>query len=277
MQKPIVLGTGLSGLVGSKVTEMLGDTYDFVNLDLSNGVDITHPEQVEQAIAASPAEVVIHLAAFTDLNAAEEQKDNREGSVYKVNVLGTKYVAEACQKHGKYLIHMSTGYVFDGAKSSPYVETDTPNPVDWYGQTKLEAEQVVQEILPENSAIVRINFPYRQDEFAKKDIWHKMAAGLSEGKKGPFFDDHFYTLTPIEWLADVLRWMIQARPTGVFHATSDTVYTDYSLAQEIAQSLGLPTQLERSSIVEYNKTASRPYAPSLILSSEKLKAARSQS
>ncbi len=271
MEKIPVLGTGLSGLIGTKVVEMLGDAFTFQNLDLSQGVDITNAEQVEAAVAASPATVVLHLAAFTDLNTAEKEKGDRTGLVYKVNVLGTENIARACAKHGKHLVHMSTGFVFDGTSKAPYVETDTPNPIDWYAETKLEAEQKVTEILPQNHTILRINFPYRQDEFTKPDIWHKMAGALQAGKTGPFFDDHFYTLTPIEWLCEVIRWCFTNRPLGIFHATSDTVYTDYTLAQEIQASLGLSGELLRSSLVEYNKTAERKYAESLILSSEKLK------
>jgi dTDP-4-dehydrorhamnose reductase len=269
-----VLGTGLSGLVGSKVVELLSDRYSFQNLDLSAGVDITNAEQVEAAVAASPAEVVLHLAAFTDLNAAETQKGDQSGSVYQVNVQGTRNLAQACAKHGKFLIHMSTGYVFDGTKTTPYVETDPTNPVDWYGQTKLEAEQVVQELLPQSHCILRINFPYRQDEFPKKDIWHKIATALQEGKTGPFFDDHFFTLTPIEWLADVIGWCFATKPVGIFHATADKVYTDITLAQEGQRSLGMTTPLERGSLAEYNQKSERKYAQSLILSSEKLKQAR---
>lgn len=274
MAKIPVLGTGLSGLVGSKVVEMLSDQYDFTNLDLSQGVDITNAQQVEQFIAASPAKSMLHLAAFTDLNKAEEQSGDTSGVAYQVNVLGTENVAAACQKHGKYLIHMSTGYVFDGTKSGPYVETDQTNPIDWYGATKLEAEEVVREHLPDRSAILRINFPYRQDDFPKLDIWHKVTAALQSGKTGPFFDDHFFTLTPIEWLAEVIRWCLQTEPYGIYHATSDTVYTDYTLAQEVMQSLGMTVDLQRGSLREYNQTAPRKYAESLILSSEKLKQAR---
>ncbi|MCD8526919.1 sugar nucleotide-binding protein [Candidatus Woesebacteria bacterium] len=157
-------------------------------------------------------------------------------------------------------------------KNEPYTETDPTNPVDWYSETKLKAEEVVTELTSE-ATILRINFPYRQDEFPKADIWHKMANALREGKTGPFFDDHFFTLTPIEWFADIVDWAITAKPAGIFHATTDTVYTDLSLATEIRDSLGLTQELTGSSVHTYNQTAERPYAPSLILSNEKLKAA----
>ncbi len=268
--KPIVLGTGLSGLVGSKIVELLSDTYTFQNLDKTVGVDILNPQQVDDIVAKSGASALIHFAAFTDTTAAQKEAGNMDGIVYKVNVDGTRNVAESCARHGVHLIHISTTFVFDGRKSEPYLETDTPNPIDWYAQTKLWAEGVVNEVAPD-ATILRINFPYRKDAFPKLDIWHKIANALQEGKTGPFFDDHFFTLTPIEWFAEVVRWSIESKPGGIFHATTDTVYTDLTLAQEIRDNLGLTAELQTSSVSTYNATAERPYAPSLIASNEKLK------
>lgn len=267
-----VLGTGLSGLVGSRLVELLSDEYEFTNLDLTNGVDILDEESVRSAVSGSPARSVLHLAAFTDVNAAQEQAGDKNGSCYKVNVTGTKNIAQACAEFDKHLIHFSTGYVFDGKKTGAYVETDAKNPTDWYSETKSIAEDVVGQIAP-SATILRINFPYRSDEFPKRDIWHKLADGLKAGKTGPFFSDHYFTLTPVEWLADVIRWCLKEQPSGIFHATTDKVYTDLSLAQEVQKSLNLTGELIPSSVHEFNKTAQRPYQPSLILSNEKLKRA----
>ena len=270
-----IVGTGLSGLVGSRLVELLSDEFSFTNLDITHGVDILDKASVEKALAGSSAKCLLHLAAFTDVNAAQEQKGDKNGSAWRVNVEGTRNIAEACAKHNIHLIHFSTGYVFDGQKSEAYVETDPKNPTDWYSETKSVAEDIIQDITP-NATILRINFPYRSDEFPKRDIWHKIADGLQAGKNGPFFDDHFFTLTPVEWLADVVRWSIHQEPAGIFHTTTETVYTDLSLAQEIRDSLGLKTELLSSSVVEYNQRAPRPYQPSLVLSSEKLRQAMSE-
>ncbi len=267
-----VLGTGLSGLVGSRLVELLSDEYEFTNLDLTNGVDILNPETIERVVAGSDAKSLLHLAAFTDVNAAQQQNGDKSGSCYQVNVEGTRNVAQVCAKYQKHLVHLSTGYVFDGQKNAPYLEEDPKNPTDWYSVTKSVAEEVVTEVTPD-AAILRINFPYRTDEFAKRDIWHKIADGLKEGKRGPFFADHYFTLTPIEWLAEIMRWVLKKRPAGIYHATTDQVYTDLSLAREIQQSLGLSGELLSSSVTDYNRTTTRPYQPSLILSSEKLKKA----
>lgn len=271
--KPEVLGTGLSGLVGSRIVALLSSEYTFSNLDLSEGVDILDKQSIYNKIQSSSSDCVLHLAAFTDVNAAQEQNGDKTGSAWQVNVVGTQNIVEVCKELNKHLIHLSTGYVFDGHKSEAYTETDEMNPTDWYSVTKAEAEKVIEKLLPE-STIVRINFPYRTDEFTKRDIWHKMADALQAGKTGPFFADHFFTLTPIEWLAEVLHWAIETKPAGVFHATSDKVYTDFTLAQEIATSLGVdPSTLQKGSLETFNKTAARPYQPSLILSNRKLQTA----
>jgi len=272
MAKTAVLGTGLSGLVGSALVSHLSDHFDFYNLDLTHGVDILNEQTVAQALDEHPATVLLHLAAFTDVNAAQQQLDQKEGSCYQVNVVGTENIARQCASRNMHLIHLSTGYIFDGTKRSAYLEDDAKNPTDWYSVTKSLAEDVVLQTLPQ-STILRINFPYRQDDFPKKDIWHKMAAGLSEGKTGPFFADHYFTLTPIEWLTKIVAWSIAQKPAGIFHATTDTVYSDYTLAQEIAMNLGLKQDLQAGSVQQFNQTASRTYQPSLILSNQKLKKA----
>lgn len=266
----LILGTGLSGLVGSSITKQLTNKYSFYNLDLTHGVDITKPASITKAVEENPGMVMLHLAGFTNVNAAQEQNGDQAGSCYQVNVEGTKNVAQVCASHDIPLIHISTGYVFDGLKAGPYQENDSVNPTDWYSITKNEAEKYLLSEHPKTT-ILRINFPYRQDKFPKQDIWHKMAATLQAGKNGPFFDDHYFSMTPLEWFSKIIDWMISHHPAGVFHAVTDTVYSDYSLAQTIQNNLGLNMNLQASSVHSYNKTASRPYQPSLILSNQKLK------
>jgi dTDP-4-dehydrorhamnose reductase len=270
---PLVYGTGLSGLVGSKIVEALSDRYRFVNLDLSRGVDILNSETLEKVIQEEgPGVALIHLAAFTDVNAAQEQNGDTSGPAYQVNVVGTENIARLCKQHGLHLIHISTSYVFDGSKTEAYTEEDTPNPSEWYGATKLEAEKIIEHLLPD-STILRISFPYRKDDFPKLDMWRKIVAALQEGKTGPFFSDHRFTLTPLDWFTKVMDWAIREKPTGIFHATTEKIYTDFDLAREIAQEIGATQELQAGSLVEYNATASRQYQVNLVLSNEKLKQA----
>jgi len=155
MQKTPILTTGLTGLVGSRIAEMLEDKYEFFNMDLTTGVDITDKAKIGNFVKKHPAQVMIHLAAFTDVNGAFAQTDDKDGICYRVNVTGTKNIAEVCKENDIYLINISTDFVFAGDKEESYAETDLRNPIEWYGQTKAWAEEVIEKTL-ENYAIARI-------------------------------------------------------------------------------------------------------------------------
>jgi len=206
-----VIGTGLSGLIGSRIVELLSDKYAFSDLSLEAGVDITNSVQIEEKIRNSEAEVVLHLAAFTDVDAASKQDGDKSGSCYKVNVLGTQNVVSACRTSGKYLIHVSTDFVFDGKKKEPYTEEDKPNPIEWYGKTKFWAEEEVRKG-GINYAIVRPAFPFRVEFKAKKDLVRQIIKGLEENSLPPMFVDQIITPTFIDDIA--LEFIILlARPS----------------------------------------------------------------
>ena len=116
-----VLGTGLSGLVGSRIVDLLSSKYSFENLDLTTGVDITNEDQVLRFAEKSSAKTIIHMAAFTDVTTAWQQNGDKNGACYKVNVIGTENIAQAAQKTGKHLIHLSTAFVFYFVKDCVYL------------------------------------------------------------------------------------------------------------------------------------------------------------
>ena len=138
-----IIATGLTGLIGSRLVELMSDDFDWSPLRRKDGFDITSVEKVDKAISSFNGEAVLHLAAFTDLNAANKERGDKNGACYRINVLGTRNIVRACQKNRKYLIHASTDAVFGGEKKSPYTEDDFPGPIEWYGQTKLWAEEEV--------------------------------------------------------------------------------------------------------------------------------------
>ena len=270
--KTPILGTGLRGLVGSKFTELFKEKYNFQNLDLSDPahpVDITNKEQVEKAVAESPAEFIIHFAAFTDVNKAWEQRDQKDGVAYKVNVEGTQHLARAAAEHGKHLIHISTAYVFNGEKAEPYTEEDALSPIEWYGQTKAWAEEVVQRDA-KDWTILRIDQPFRTDPFPKLDTAHRIATGLQQGKLYPQFTDHYFGPTVIEEFAKVLDWVIRTKTSGLFHASSGEKWTDYDFAVAIQKALNLPGEVKQGSLDEYLQKLGRPYQANTALSTKKL-------
>ncbi len=264
-----ILGTGLSGLVGSKFVALYKDQFQFQNLDLSNGVDILNETQVNSAFEKSDAPVVVHFAAYTDTQKAFEQNGDKEGPAYKVNVIGTRNIATACKNTGKYLIHISTAYVFDGTKAGKYEETDEVHPIEWYGQTKAWAEEEVQKICTAYS-ILRIDRPYRLDEFPKLDILHKIKAQLEQGSLPPQFADTAWTPTSIEKFSKMLAWVANAKPNGIFHTTTEPEYSDYTFACFVRDYYRMQGEVVKGSLEEYLKTHPRPYQKNTALDTTKI-------
>lgn len=266
MQSVIV--TGLSGLVGTRVSELLGEKYTFENMDMTVGVDITNHAQVDQFINSSKAQTVIHLAAFTNVSAAHEQNGDTSGSCYQVNVVGTEHIARACAKAGKYLVHVSTDYVFDGQKTTAYTEEDSPHPIEWYGQTKLWAEEKVN-LLVEKKAILRPAYPY-QAHPARPDFLATMKDRLANGTLPPAFTDHIITPVFVDDLVEVFRVCIDHQPTGTFHAVGSSWHSDFEIATMVDKVFELEAIIHPGSLEEYLKTATRPYQKTMKVSNRKL-------
>lgn len=267
--KPNLIVTGLSGMMGDRFRELYGHKFDFTNLDLSEGVDITDEKQVISAIEAAAGDVILHLAAFTDVDGAAAQAGDKQGACYRVNVQGTKNVVKAAKNYNKFLIHVSTDFVFDGTKNKPYTEEDRPNPIEWYGQTKLEAEEVVKSEL-EHYSILRPSFPYRSNYPAKLDLVRKIIAGLKEDNLPPMFADNFITPTFVDDLCKVFFMFTLKRPRGTWHATGSDFMSSYDLAMKIKTVFELPGKVEQGSLADYLKTSERPRQKSLKMSNKKL-------
>ncbi len=270
MQKIPLLGTGLSGLVGSKFVDMYKNMYEFANMDLTTGVDILDESQVMEYVGRSEADTILHFAAFTDVTKAFEQSGDKEGAAYRVNVIGTRNMVKAAKKYGKHLVHISTAYVFDGEKPTPYVETDAVHPIEWYGQTKAYAEDEVAngDI---SYTVLRIDRPYRLDEFPRADLLHKIIEKLKTDTLPPQFADTSWTPTSIEKFADILDFVIKHKPRGIFHATTEDVFSDYTFALWVKEQYKLDGDVKKGSLTEYLKTNSRPYQRNTALDTSKLR------
>lgn len=255
-----ILATGAIGMVGSRFLEMFKDKYEVSNIDILSGVDITDKSSVEKFVADHPADTLIHLAAFTDTNKAWEEKGNTDGICYKVNVVGTKNLAEVCAHHSIHLIHVSTDFVFDGAKDGAYVEDDATSPLEWYGETKAIAEAVVKDS-GVSYTIVRIAYPYRANFESKPDLVKKIREGLESRKLNPQFSDTIITPTLIDDIARAFDKIIARKPQGIYHVTGSTSLSPFELAQKVAVAYGFGKDIvKESSLTEYLKTATRPFA-----------------
>lgn len=270
--KTKVIGTGLTGLVGSRVKELTADVFDWTNLSRSNGVNISDKKSLENAIIKDDSEVVIHFAAFTDLDEAEKQKNDKKALCYQINVEGTRNIASVCAKTGKHLIYVSTDAVFDGKENVLYTETDKPNPINWYGRTKWLGEQAVIDSGCKFT-IIRIAYPFRTKFENKKDFVRKLLDKFSKGETLKMFSDTLFTPTYIDDISGALETIIQRKPSGIFHVVGSSTLSPFQAATEIVRVFGFNSKLIIPiNLSVYLATSFRPYPRWSGLSNEKLKA-----
>ena len=124
-----------------------------------------------------------------------------------------------------------------------------------------------------SATVFRIDQPYRQDEFPKLDILHRVKKGLEEGTLPPMFIDHTFTATKIEEFSQTLKFAVEHELSGVFHATTDPVTTDYEFAMNVKKQFGLSGEVMPGNLAEYLQRTSRPYQKNTALDTSKLKAA----
>jgi dTDP-4-dehydrorhamnose reductase len=224
-----ILGTGLSGLVGSRVTQLLSPEFTFENLSLETGVDITDKESVTKRLEQSDAPWVFHMAAYTNVQNAEKEKDIAR----KVNVDATQHIADVCKKLGKRLLYIDTDYAFDGKKKS-YTEEDEPNPLGWYAKTKTEG---AKRVLAIGGLIIRISNPYRANPVGKKDFVHKMMERLQSGQTVTAPPDQLFAPTFIDDIAAALRVLVRLGANGIYHIVGNPL-SPFEAASIIAEVFG---------------------------------------
>ncbi|MBI2594418.1 sugar nucleotide-binding protein [Candidatus Curtissbacteria bacterium] len=144
---------GSKSMVGSRFCELATPNFKIIPVDLNGdlSVDITDRKEVSAFCKEYEFDWALLFAAFTDVDRAEEQRNDRNSSCWQINVEGTRNVAVACKKYRRNLLFMSTDFVFDGT-GGPYLEDDPQGPdlrkVSWYGITKIEAEKLIKKTLP---------------------------------------------------------------------------------------------------------------------------------
>ena len=235
--------------IGSDILESADSPFPYVQLD------ITDKYAVEKALAEASPDVVIHCAAWTAVDAAEDEENKPK--VYAVNVTGTKNIAEACKKLGCKLIYISTDYVFNGQGTEPW-KADCKDfaPLNYYGQTKLEGELAVSGTL-EKFFIVRIAWVFGQNgnNFIKTMI--------NVGKKYDtvrVVNDQIGTPTYTYDLARLLVDMAETEKYGYYHATNEGGYISwYDFCCEFYRQYGLETKVLPVTTEEYGLSkAARP-------------------
>ena len=245
-----VLVTGVKGQLGyDVVNELRKRDIDPIGVDIQE-MDITDADSVDRVITASQADAVIHCAAYTAVDAAE---DNQE-ICHKVNVEGTQNIATVCKKLGIKMMYISTDYVFDGQGTRPWEPDDERHPLNVYGQTKYEGELTIQNTL-DQYFIVRIAWVFGVN--GKNFI--KTMLNLAETHDHlTVVNDQYGSPTYTYDLAKLLVDMIGTDKYGIYHATNEGICTWYEFACEIFRQAGVQVEVEPVSSEAFPAKAKRP-------------------
>src|SRR5690625_544585 len=243
------LVTGAGGMLGQDLAPLLQPHSP--TLATRQALDVTDASAVADAVAGH--DVVVHLAAWTDVDGAESDPE----SAMAVNATGTHNVATACARHGARLIHLSSDYVFDGNGTTPYAEHHPTNPVSVYGRTKETAERAVFELLPDTGVILRTAWLYGAHG---RSFPTTIRSLLDTRDTIDVVDDQNGQPT---WTADLARRIVEvgelAPPAGIYHATNAGATTWFGLARTVAIALGTdPERVRPTTSAQFVRPAPRP-------------------
>ena len=263
-----LLITGAGGLYGSKLAQMaVCKHYEVYSAHSQHQalygtpikLDITDKENVESAFRKTKPEVVVHAASVTDVDKCELNKD----LAWKVNVEGTNNIASATKTSNAFLLYISTDYVFNGEKGY-YLETDTPSPINYYGLTKLKAEENVKNIANEY-CIARPSVIYGANPASGKTnfaLW--LLNKLKNGEPVRIVTDQWNSPTLNTSFAEMTLEIIERKLTGIYHLSGATRISRFDFAKQLAKTYSLDQSLVTPiTSAEFPQPAKRPRDSSL--------------
>lgn len=239
--------TGANGQLGRSLQETLADEQ-VLALTRANGGDVADTRIIDRLAGWQP-DVVIHAAAMTNVDGCERDPD----TAFRVNGLGTRNVALACQQAGAAMVYISSDYVFDGTKGSPYTEWDTPNPISVYGASKLAGEDYVKQLLG-RFWIVRTAWLYRPGH---ENFVATILRLATERDRLTVVDNEVGSPTYAPDLAGAIAQLIQQPLYGIYHLTNAGHCSRYEFARKIVGLAGLDAVIEPT---DHYPRAARPPA-----------------
>ncbi|MHB0977111.1 MAG: dTDP-4-dehydrorhamnose reductase [Candidatus Aquicultorales bacterium] len=244
-----ILVTGAKGMLGTELTGVLSGSHQVIGADLDE-FDITDVGATKRFIADTSPDLVLHAAAFTDVDGCETDPE----TAFTVNTLGTQNVALGCRRAGAALLLFSTDFVFDGRASSPYIEWDQPKPISVYGATKYAAERVVAHVLWEYY-IVRIAWLYGAggSNFVKT-----MLRLGSERDMVSVVTDQVGSPTYAKDVALGVSKLIETGNYGIYHMVNTGRASWNEFAKEIYRLRGMNVEVRAITGEELGRPAKRP-------------------
>ncbi|MFA5314168.1 MAG: dTDP-4-dehydrorhamnose reductase [Methanomassiliicoccales archaeon] len=263
MERSLVIGG--SGLLGQNlVKELKASGEDVLSTYSSNEasaskegfvkLDIRDPEAVAELLSSFSPRHVYLPAAMTNVDQCERSPTQ----AWDINAVGTMSVAKACKNVGARLLYVSTDYVFSGMKGSRYYEFDNPDPVNIYGQTKLEGERVTLDA-DRHNLVCRVSVLYGHNESGKSNFVTWLMGELRKGNKVKVFHDQYVSPTYAPHSAKVLVKLMGSEEKGVLHTSGPDCINRYDMAVAIANEIGMDAALiEKVATADGGLLARRP-------------------
>lgn len=271
-----ILTTGSNGLLGQKLTERLLQSNPFKLIATAKGanrypvktgyqyaaLDITNPAEMQAVLWQYKPDIIIHTAAITQVDVCQSEPEN----CHEVNVLAVKNLASLCKANHIHLIYLSTDFVFDG-KHGPYQEEDATNPLSVYGQSKKQAEEILQQSGAAFSIVRTILVYGLTADMSRSNIvlWAKNA--LEKNTPIRVVNDQWRMPTLAEDLAEACLLIAERKAEGIFHISGKDYMSIAEIVRKVADYWGLNQDLiiEVSS-AQLDEKAKRPLKTGFILS-----------
>ncbi|WP_299061573.1 SDR family oxidoreductase [uncultured Polaribacter sp.] len=266
MNKVII--TGSNGLLGQSLLNLLlqeKDTYQVFGFSRGQNrsgrndfeyvsIDITDEENLKKSILEIQPNFIINTAAMTQVDDCEGNKEACD----LLNVTVVKWLAEVSATINVHLIHISTDFIFDGIKGN-YKETDTPNPLSYYGVSKLKSEQILTNSKIDYTILRTILVFGKVFDMSRGNIVLWVKSMLEKGKEITIVDDQYRSPTYVEDLAMACKISMDKKAKGIFNISSNEVLSVYEITQQIADAFHLNKSLIKPiSTSTLNQTAPRP-------------------
>lgn len=270
--KTRILIIGSNGMLGQRLAEFFSRTNNYELLCTSvepnsfvpnvdyRSVDVTQKNKVRELILDFFPDFVINVAAYTDVDKAEKERE----LAWKINVNGVENLALYSWTVDAHLIHISTDYIFDG-KKGPYTEEDKPCPIGYYGRTKLASENSIR-TSGVRYTIIRTNVLYGPAKFGRPDFVKWVINSLRAGESIKIVTDQFNNPTYIDDLVDAINKIIEFKKEGIYNIAGNEILSRYDFTNRVADYFGLNKNLIIPILTkELNQPAPRPLNSGLII------------
>jgi dTDP-4-dehydrorhamnose reductase len=270
-----VLVTGSNGLLGQKLVNLFSKIDDYEVIAVSIGkdrnktasnytyhnIDITIEVDITEIINQHQPHYIINCAAMTNVDDCEKQKEKCD----LINVKAVETLVTCAKKNNIHLIHISTDFVFDGEKG-PYSETDTPNPINYYGLSKLKSEELIASAGIKYTILRTILVYGIVDNMGRSNIVLFVKNALENKKQITMVDDQYRMPTLVDDLAEACLKAIQQKAYGIFHISSNELLSIYEMSLQIADTFELDASyIQRIPTSKLDQPARRPSKTGFIL------------